>query len=103
MTFQGEGRIGGNLRCPLVGRYVPKLGQGRPTPGRWRSLANDDAALVQQFAGFGEHGEEVAAQSDLVDDYVGFRLYERVLRENDVLVDFGTELVLLVLGVQVLL
>src|ERR1022692_2544222 len=26
MTFQAEARIGGNLRCPLVGRRVPKVG-----------------------------------------------------------------------------
>src|ERR1017187_2382577 len=67
------------------------------------ALLNHDAALVQQFAGFGEHGEQVAPQSDLVDHHVGFRLHQGVLRQNDVLIDIGAELVLLVLGVQVLL
>ena len=31
MTFQANARIGGILRCPVVGRRVPKVGQALGT------------------------------------------------------------------------
>ena len=49
-----------------------KWGRGEPAPF-WRELLNDDAALVQQFAGLGVQVEQVAPQSDLVNHHVGFR------------------------------
>jgi hypothetical protein len=48
------------------------------------ALLNDDAALVQQFAGLGEHESAGCSASDLVDHHVGFRLYQGVLRKDDV-------------------
>jgi hypothetical protein len=78
-------------------------GAGRRLPRYGRDLLHDDAALVQEFTGFGEHGEQVAPQSDLVDHHVGFRLHERVLRQNHILVNLRAKFVLLVLRIQVLL
>src|ERR1700704_5822003 len=110
MTFQGVGRIGGIMRCPLVGRYVSKTGRSTGRGSTWsRAPLEEGSRLLDYYATFVEQGaagnqqiDQVLAQADLVGDHLRFRLHFAILRVADIELKAGAELVLLVGSVQVL-
>ena len=72
MTFQANARIGGNLRCPVVGRRVPKVGNRWLKTGRnadeirWFEAEEDPPLAYPQAQFTGPVFEGPGGQRDMV-------------------------------------